>query len=159
MLVDLLREVTRHSLTLRDRAELRVHVGTSLGPTKPLVEPAACVEPAARRRGGRIWDVATQDDVPTPPFEPWVRDVDGREQRRRVRVARTCKEHVPVGELHQAPRYITATLSLMCRTTDRSWEITRYAGPKRVLEVRQKIEDLGLDRDVECRHGLITHDE
>ena len=54
-----------------------------------------------------------------------------------------------------APRYMTPTTSAMCRTTARSWAITRYVSPSSVLQLLQQVEHLGLDRDVQRRHRLV----
>jgi hypothetical protein len=48
---------------------------------------------------------------------------DGGDQGLRIGVRRPFEDLAPVAILDNAPRYITATLSLMCSTTPRSWLI------------------------------------
>ena len=57
------------------------------------------------------------------------------------------------------PRYITATRSLTCRTTDRSCEMNTYVSPSSRLQVVEQVDDLRLDRDVERRHRLVADDQ
>ncbi len=92
--------------------------------------PAARAEAAARRRVRRARHVAFEHDPLA--LAALVRDLDRhrREQRLRVRMhrrARRARSRVPISTI--LPRYITATRSEMCRTTERSWAMKRYVRP------------------------------
>ena len=70
--------------------------------------------------------VAGQDDPLAAVGASRVGHRDGRQQRLGVgvpRLARRARSRRPISTI--LPRYITATRSLMCRTTDRSWAMNR----------------------------------
>ena len=75
----------------------------------------------------------------------------GGPTRRRPRAA------VPVSTIR--PRYITATRSLMWRTTDRSWAMNRNPRSSSAAQPLEQADDLGLDADVERRHRLVEHEQ
>ncbi len=85
------------------------------------------------------------------------------ERRRR---APACRDEAALGEdvlgvpsSTKAPRYITATRWLTCRTTRRSWLDEEHGEAELGLQVDQQINDLRLDRDVERRDGFIADEE
>ena len=86
----------------------------------------------------------------TPPYRG--------HQRRRVRVPGLGVELVPEGSSTIFPRYMTATWSLMCRTTDRSCAITTCQA-QFVLQVFQQVDHLRLDGHVQGGDRLVGHDE
>ena len=57
------------------------------------------------------------------------------------------------------PRYITATRVAMCLTTARSWAMNTYDRLEPLLQVREQVDDLRLDRDVERGDRLVADDE
>jgi hypothetical protein len=54
---------------------------------------------------------------------------------------------------------MTATRSLMCFTTARSWGNEQIGEPQTLLEILQQINDLRLDRDIEGRNRFIADDK
>ena len=94
--------------------------------------PAAGAEPAAARRVDRARHVALEHDplALALPLRIGVRH--GREQRLRVRMAAPCGTGRRADAISTIlPRYITATVSEMWRTTERSCAMNRYARPSR----------------------------
>jgi acyl-[acyl carrier protein]--UDP-N-acetylglucosamine O-acyltransferase len=89
---------------------------------------AARVEGAAGRRvdgGGRV---ARQDDPLAAPLDVGVGHRDRAHEGPRVGVARPV-DHVGAGPSSTIlPRYMTATRSEMCRTTERSWAMKMRPG-------------------------------
>ena len=51
------------------------------------------------------------------------------------------------------PRYITATRSAMCRTTDRSCATNRYDRPSAALQLFEQVDDARADRHIQRRTG------
>ena len=93
--------------------------------------PAPGPEAATARRVDRARHIAFENDPLPRPLEPWVGQRDGREQGLRVRVRRSVVDVrlLPISTIF--PRYMTATRSDMCRTTDRSWAMNKNAMPRR----------------------------
>ena len=83
-------------------------------------ERAARMEPAARRRIDRA-RARRRVRMTRWRRASGIGDRDGRHQRQRVRVLLLAEQVVPVGELGDPPRYMTATRSLMCSTTPMLW--------------------------------------
>ena len=99
-------------------------VDAVLGVAEPLAQPAAGVEPAARRRRGRRRHVALEHEALLAA--PRVRVGDRRQERDRVRVARvrgTAARRCPTSTI--LPRYMTPTRSQKYWTTDRLWLMNR----------------------------------
>ena len=97
---DLLGPVTRDAVALADVAERRIVGHAVLGVAQPLAQPAAGVEPAARRRIRRRRYVSRQ-------HEPLLADAAGpgsappRQERDRVGVTRLLVELDHVGQLDE----------------------------------------------------------
>ena len=119
---------------------------------------AARMERAARRRIGRVGDLALEDDAVLGRARH--RRRRGRQQRLGVgmqRRARRAPRSRPPRRC--APRYITATRSLTCSHHRQIVRDEQVGQPEPLLQVEQQVQDLRLDRDVERRDRLVGHDE
>ena len=86
--VDLLGEVAGDLVARVEHAQRRILGHAALRVAELLAQPAAGVEPAARRRVDRRRDVALEDDPAAARLDDRIRDRHGRQQRDRVRVER-----------------------------------------------------------------------
>src|SRR5712691_7617211 len=134
--------------------ELRVDFGADL-----LRFPAARVEAAPRRWVHRRGHVARQDDPLAFRLDRRVGDRYRGEQRLAVRVEGTFVEVDPVRELDDLPEV---------HHCDAVADVTHHGQVVRdeqigqleaVLQLFEKIDDLGLNRDVKRRDRLVAHDE
>ena len=92
--------------------------------------PAPGAEPASRRRVRRARNVALEHDLVALTAQRRVGHRHRRQQRLRVRVGRRLVDLGVRADLDDAcPRYMTATRSAMCRTTDRSCAMKMYERP------------------------------
>ena len=104
----------------------------------------------------RARHVTLEDDVLSGPLGSGVGDGHGGQQRLGVGVRGALVDVLsrsPISTI--LPRYMTATRSEMCRTTERSWAMKRKATPSSLLQVVEQVDDARLDRHVERRHGLV----
>ena len=106
----------------------------------------AGVERAARWERRRARDVPLQEGLGGSPTRGWDRD----RSEKRLCVGWSGRSNRPSTDDNStiSPRYMTATRSLMCRMTARSWATITRVGPA-VLEFFEEIDDLCLDGDVE----------
>ena len=112
---------------------------------------------AAGRRVHRAGHVAHQDHALAT--EGRIRDRDRRHQCLGVRVLLLPEEFATVGELGDAPEIHDRdpVADVLDDTHVVSDEDVRQ--PELALELLQQVQDLGLDRHVQGRHGLVTDDE
>ena len=114
------------SCPARDLAQRRIDREHDLRVAQALAQPAAGVEPAARRRVDGRRDVAAEDDPAPAGLDDRIRDRDRREQRDRVRDAAdggSGRATTVISTIR--PRYMTAIRSLMWATTERSCATNR----------------------------------
>ena len=140
--------------------ELRLRCHADRGIAKPLAQPAACVEPAARRRRRWIGNIALQDDAPggtvrrrrpaPPPPTTGPPSTDAMAARTTHRTSATSTI---------LPRYITATRSAMWRDHGEIMGDEQVGDPELALESLEQVDDLGLDRDVERAYRFVTDNE
>jgi len=118
---------------------------------------AACVKPASTRRIYWSWDFSAQND---PLFlSAWIRNRHGAQQRLRVRMLRreanlrACPDFHEFSQVHDtdARGYVFDDGNRMRDKQIRQTEL--------VLQVRQEIDDLSLDRDIKRRNGLVGYDQ
>src|SRR5437762_2844250 len=118
---------------------------------------AARVEAAARRRREWARHLARQDDL--LPLLAGMRRQGGREERLRVGVLRRGGDRRRVADLDDPAE--VHHRDRVAHVGDRG----EVVGDEEIreaelrLEVPQEVQDLGADRDVERRHGLVEHDE
>src|SRR5215204_1960600 len=138
-----------------DLVPLRLESGLVVGAVV-LGAGAAGVERAALRGVGGGRYVAGEDHAPPLAFLVGVGDGDSGEQRGGVGVARLVVERASVGELHDLAEV---------HNGDAVGDVLYHGevvGDKDVgqvelfLQVLQEVDDLGLDRDVESRDGLVA---
>src|SRR5215203_1841489 len=136
------------------RVEARLVLGAVvLRPRTAVVE----VAPAGRVRGR--WHVSSDDHALALALLLGVGDRDGREQRGGVGVARLAVERRPVGDLHDLAEIHHGH---PVRDVLDYGEVVGYEDVGEVellLEVLQQVDDLSLDRDVQCRDGLVADDQ
>ena len=121
------RKVAGHGVTLASVDQRRL-----FGRADVLRLPATGAEPAAARRVDRARHVALEHDPLALAFPLRVRMGYRRQQCLRVRMAGLVVQVVRRTPTSTSlPRYITATVSEMCCTTDRSCAMNRYARPRR----------------------------
>ena len=131
--------------------------GRRLGAERPRMR-AAGVEAAAAWRRGRARHVALQQRPRSA--RGGTRHGNRRQQRLGVGMERRRRRALrPAPARRSSPRYITATRSLMCRITARSWAMMMRVRPKRAFRSSEQIDDLRLDRDVERRDRLVADDQ
>src|SRR5215210_7062737 len=124
-----------------------------LRPRTAIVE----VAPAGRVRGR--WHVSGDDHALALALLLRVGDRDGREQRGGIGVARLAVERRPVGDLHDLAEVHHGD---PVRDVLDHGEVVGYEDVGEVellLQVLQKVDDLRLDRDVQCRDGLVADDQ
>jgi hypothetical protein len=100
---------------------------------------AARVEAAAGRRRHRAWQLSPHRQPPAVALFLGIRDRNGGQQCLRVRVLRSFEELVPVRSLTTLPRYMTATRSAMCLTSERSWAMNRYERPSSACKSSRRL--------------------
>ena len=142
-----------------EHPDRRVDRAALLGLAESLVEPAAGVEPAALGRVDRARHVAGEDDPPALALEHRVRDRHGGQERAGVRVSGRGIHEVgrpdldDLAEIHHRDPVADVL-------DDR-----KVVGDEQVrqselrAQVREQVEDLGLDRHIERRDRLVTDDE
>lgn len=118
-------------------------------------EGAAWMERAAGRRIERTWHLTRSDaasalrmgDVRIVSSSSCVWGCRGLAKSVSVSASSTIR-----------PRYITAIRSDMWRTTLMSW-LMKIGQPHLVLQLAHEVQDLRLDRHVECRGRLVADEE
>ncbi len=155
----LLGEVARDGLLAREDPQLRVDRPALLGLAEPLVQPAAGVEPAARRRVDRARHVALEDDPAALALGDRIRHRDGGQEGAGVRMARRRVHLVRRPDLddlaevhHRDP--VADVLDHRQVVGDE-----QVCQPEPLAQVGQQVEDLALDRHVERRDRLVADDE
>ena len=153
-------EVARDEVTARRGRGLeqeRLLLGAAHRAAEPRPQLAARVEPAARRRPDRARDVALEDD-PLPALLR-IRHGDRRQQGLRVRMERAAEHRDPVGDLRELAdvhhRHPVGDVLHHAHVVGDE-QVRQVELP---LERLEQVEDLCLDRHVERRHRLVTHDE
>ena len=115
-----------------------------------LGERAAGPERAARRRAQHVRRRAGDRRQALPP-----ECRQAGQQTLGVRVRRVVEDRRTSPRSTARPAYITCTRSAMRATTPRSWVMNTTAVPSSFWMRWMHLEDLGLDRDVECRGRLV----
>ena len=135
--------LARESLLLRER----------LRPRAPRVEPTP------RRRVDRGRNVPFQDDPALRLGELRVGHRHRGHQRARVGVAWLGVEGVPLGGLDDLAQVHHRDAVRDVLDHGQVVRDEQVGQVELVLEILEEVEDLGLDRHVERRHRLVTHDQ
>src|SRR5689334_7330129 len=147
-----LRNVCGVAATMHERGLLDVAVALDEA-------RAARVEAAGVRRVERRGHVALEHDPLAVPADVGIGNRDRGEERARVGVLRLQVEIGPVGGLddlaevhdHHAVRDVADDVEVVGDEDVREAEVA--------LQVLEQVQDLGLHRDVQCRHGLVADDQ
>ena len=115
------------------------------------------METAARRGIERRRNIAGQDHPLAPP--PHVGNRNGRHQGARVRVMRVLEDRRAIGHLSDAPEVHDrdAIADVLDDTHVVGDEHVGQA--KLALERLEQVQDLRLDRDIECRDRFVAHQQ
>ena len=120
-------------------------------------ERTARMEAAARRRRQRARHLAGQRGR-----VPWLVEVDRhgrREQRARVRMLRAEGHRVGVPELHGAAEVHDGDAVAHVRDGTEIVRDEEIGHAEALLQIREQIENLRADRDVQRGDGLVQHDQ
>ena len=122
-------------------------------------QPAAGMEAAAGRRVGRRRDVADQDQAPALGLDRRIGDRHRADQGGRVRVQRIAVELERRGLLdHLAQVHDRDPVADVAHHA----QVVRdeqVGQPELLLQLREQVDDLGLDRDIQRRDRLVGRDE
>jgi len=149
--------VTGHKVLARIRSARNER--WTIGSTDRRRRWAAWVEGATAGRVGKARHVAAQDDAFALCHRPNLGNRDSRQERVGVVVRGSIADRQRGPELDNATevhdghavRDLTDDSKVVCDKDVGEVEL--------LLQVGQQVDDLRLDRDVECRDGLVRHDE
>jgi len=108
-------EMTSNAMIVSDGTQLRHCAGAKI-----LCDRAAGAERAARWRRGGARQIALENDRPARPLRLRIGQQDRTQQRLGIRMRRRGKQASVGASSTMWPRYMTATRSLIWRTTERS---------------------------------------
>src|SRR6266852_3211385 len=138
------------------RLQLRLHLRAH--PRHPR-DRTPRVEPAPRWRVHRRRDLPLDQHRLAPPLDQRIRHGNRRQQRLRVRVLRVLVNVDAVGDLHHLPQVHDR---YPVRQVPHHREVVGDEQVRQLelfLEILKQVDDLRLNRDVQRRNRLVTHDE
>jgi hypothetical protein len=133
--------------------------GALLRVAEPLPQPASRVEVAAGRRIGRAGNVAGEDDATSPALDLGIRDRHGGQERDGVRVNGPVVQLAGRGRLYEPPEIHHRDAVADVPDDGQVVGDEQVREPELALELLEQVDDLRLDRHVECADRLVGDDE
>ena len=149
-----LRKVASAIVARRNLAKLGALLSALLASNR-----AARVETTAARRIDRRRRIALQNDALSRALHIRVRNRHGRKQRLRIGVVRLCVEGLPVRDLHHVAKVHNGDAIGDVLNDGKVVSDEQVRGSVLILKVLEKVEDLGLNRDVKRGDGLVANDQ